>query len=149
MTCPRQFVGFAVLAVGVTACNPGHPSPRSQSASGTNSAPSSIRDVPPADGATRARQAAFLNRIRQADPKNQAVQRAILDEQNRLGLILNDNVDLNSVPALMKTLLTQMAKEFPSQDLAIVAYGPTDPPLMIGTGQFDARTHQMTYTRGF
>jgi len=90
--------------------------------------------------------AAFLNRIRSADPQFQTIQKAVLNEQNELGIILNRNVDLNSVGPLMRSLLTQMAKEFPNQDLTVIAYAPSDPPLKIGTGHLNARTRDMTYT---
>ena len=46
----------------------------------------------------------------------------------------------------MRTLLTQMAKAFPGQDLLVIAYAPSEPPLKIRTAQFNARTRQMTYT---
>jgi hypothetical protein len=90
--------------------------------------------------------AEFLNRIRTADPQFQTIQRAVLNEQNELGIILNRNVDMESIPALMRSLLAQMAKEFPGQDLNVIAYTPTDPPMKIGTGHLNARTREMTYT---
>ncbi len=46
----------------------------------------------------------------------------------------------------MRAILTQMAREFPGQDLTVVAYAPTQPPAGIGTAHLDARTPQMTYT---
>ena len=90
--------------------------------------------------------AEFLNRIRTADPQFQTIQKAMLNEQNELGIILNRNVDTDSIPALMRSLLTQMAKEFPGQDLNVIAYAPSNPPMKIGTGHFNARTREMTYT---
>jgi hypothetical protein len=71
----------------------------------------------------RERQAAFLNRIRQSDPRFQTIQRAHLNENNELGLVLNRDVEMDSIPALMRTMLTEMAKEFPGQDLTVVALG--------------------------
>jgi len=38
-----------------------------------------------------------------------------------------------------------MAKEFPGQDLTVVAYAPSNPPMKIGTARLDARTRQMSY----
>ena len=38
------------------------------------------------------RQADFLNRIRQADPQHRTIDRAMLNEQNELGLILDRSV---------------------------------------------------------
>ena len=92
------------------------------------------------------RQMAFLNRIRDADPQGQTIQRALLNEQNELGLILGRGVEMNKIPELMKTMLTQMAKEFPGEDLTIIAYAPSSPPQKIGTARLNARTRDMTYT---
>ena len=94
----------------------------------------------------RQRQVAFLHQIRQADPRYQTIDKAVLNEQNELGVILNRHVDLDEVRPLMRTLLTQMAKAFPRQDLTIIAYAPTQPPMPIGTARLNARTRQMTYT---
>jgi hypothetical protein len=94
----------------------------------------------------RERQAAFLNRIRQSDPQFSVIERAIFNERNELGLIMDRTVQLEAIPPLMKSLLTQMSREFPGQDLTIVAYAPTQPPVRLGVGRLDARTRQMTYT---
>lgn len=94
----------------------------------------------------QAKRAEFLNRIRSADPQYQVIQRAMLNAQNELGIILKRDVDLKTIPALMRSLLTQMAKEFPGEDLTVIAYTPTDPPMKIGTGHLNASTREMTYT---
>jgi hypothetical protein len=94
----------------------------------------------------RQRQVAFLHRIRQADPRYQTIDKAVLNEQNELGVILNRHVDMDAVRPLMRTLLTQMAKAFPGQNLTVIAYAPTQPPMPIGTAKLNARTRQMTYT---
>ena len=91
------------------------------------------------------RQVAFLNRVRAADPQQQTIDRALLNEQNELGLVLDRSVEMEKIPTLMRTMLTQMAREFPNQDLTIVAYGPSNPPIKVGTAHFDARTRDMTY----
>ena len=98
-------------------------------------------------GSTREHQAAFLNRIRESDPRFQTIQRAVLNENNELGLVLSRNVEMDSIPALMRTMLSEMAREFPNQDLTVIAYAPTQPPMKIGTGRLDSRTRQMSYTR--
>jgi hypothetical protein len=95
---------------------------------------------------TRERQAAFLNRIRQSDPRYQTIEKALINENNELGLILDRSVEMDAIPALMRTMLTEMAKEFPGQDLTVIAYAPTQPPTKIGTARLDARTRQMSYT---
>jgi hypothetical protein len=94
----------------------------------------------------RQRQVAFLHRLRQADPRYQTIEKAVLNEQNELGVILNKHVDMEAVRPLMRTLLTQMAKAFPGHNLAVIAYAPTQPPMSIGTARLNARTRQMTYT---
>jgi hypothetical protein len=100
----------------------------------------------PAASDLRQRQVEFLHRLRQADPRYQTIEKAVLNEQNELGVILNRHVEMEAVRPLMKTLLTQMAKAFPRQNLTVIAYAPSDPPLKIGTARFNARTRQMTYT---
>ena len=94
----------------------------------------------------RQRQVEFLHQIRQADPRYQTIEKAVLNEQNELGVILNRHVDMDDVRPLMRTLLTQMARAFPGQNLTVIAYAPTEPPMKIGTARLNARTRQMTYT---
>jgi hypothetical protein len=94
----------------------------------------------------RQRQIAFLHRLRQADPQYQTIEKTILNEQNELGVILNRHVEMEAVRPLMRTLLTQMAKAFPGQNLTVIAYAPSEPPMKIGTARLHARTRQMTYT---
>jgi hypothetical protein len=96
--------------------------------------------------ALRQRQVAFLHRLRQADPRYQTIEKAMLNEENELGVILNRHVEMEAVRPLMRTLLTQMAKAFPGQNLTVIAYAPTQPPMPIGTARLNARTRQMTYT---
>ena len=91
------------------------------------------------------RQIAFLNRIRDADPQQRVIDRAMLNDQNELGLILDRTVEMNRIPDLMRTFLTQMAREFPGQDLTVVAYAPSDPPRKVGTAHLDSRTKDMNY----
>jgi len=111
--------------------------PSAQQAPGAQ--PSSTRE-------SRDRQMAFLNRIREADPQQRTIDRALLNEQNELGLILDRRVEMDKIPALMRTMLGQMAKEFPGEDLTVIAYTPSNPPRKIGTARLNARTRDMTYT---
>lgn len=90
---------------------------------------------------------AFLNRIREADPQERTIDRALLNEQNELGLVLDRTVEMDKIPALMRTMLGRMAGEFPGQDLTVVAYTPSSPPRKIGTARLNARTRDMTYTQ--
>ncbi|MBV9999299.1 MAG: hypothetical protein JO015_09310 [Verrucomicrobia bacterium] len=97
-------------------------------------------------GDLKQRQAAFLRRLRAADPQHQTIERAVFNQQNELGLILNRSVELDKIPALMRSVLTQMARAFPGQDLTVLAYTPSNPPRTIGTARLNARTRDMTYT---
>jgi hypothetical protein len=99
-----------------------------------------------AEGDLKQRQIAFLNRIRKADPQRQTIERAVFNEQNELGLILNRSVELDKIPALMRSMLVQMARAFPGQDLTVLAYTPSNPPRKIATARLNARTRDMTYT---
>lgn len=92
------------------------------------------------------RQMAFLNRLRQADPQARTIERALLNEQNELGLILDRTVEMDKISALMRTMLTEMAREFPGEDLTVIAYTPSTTPRKIGTARLDVRTRDMTYT---
>ena len=91
------------------------------------------------------RQIEFLNRIRDADPQKQVIDRAMLNDQNELGLILDRSVEMNRIPDLMRTMLTQMAGEFPGQDLTVIAYTPSNPPRKVGTAYLNSRTKEMNY----
>ena len=99
-----------------------------------------------AGASQKQRQAEFLNRLRQADPQFKTIDRAVINGENELGLILDHSVSMDSIPALMRTMLAQMAKEFPGQDLTVIAYAPATPPLRIGTAHLDIRTHEMSYS---
>jgi hypothetical protein len=70
----------------------------------------------------------------------------VFNEQNELGLILNRSVEMDKIPALMRSMLVQMARAFPGQDLTIFAYTPSNPPRKIATARLNARTRDMTYT---
>jgi hypothetical protein len=96
-------------------------------------------------GSVEARRAALLNRIRSSDPQKATIERAVINEKNELGLILSRQTNMDDVPRLMKAMLTQMAEDFPNQDLTVIAYTPTEPPRTIGTARLDASTRDMTY----
>jgi hypothetical protein len=122
-------------------------SPRSEPvASPAESPPPSRAEESTAGTSFKQRQVTFLNRIRDADPQHQVINRALLNERNELGLILDRSVELNRIPDLMRSFLTQMAREFPQQDLTVIAYAPSNPPLKVGTARFNSQTRQMSYT---
>jgi len=118
-----------------------------QSVSSTNTPPVEQNRAaqPDARQDFKQRQLAFLNRIRDADPQQRTIERAMLNEQNELGLILDRNVEMNRIPDLMRMMLTEMAREFPGQDLTVLAYTPSNPPRKIGTAHLDSRTREMNY----
>jgi hypothetical protein len=97
-------------------------------------------------GDLKQHQVAFLKRIRKADPQHSTIERAVFNQQNELGLILNRSVPMDKISALMRSMLVQMAREFPNQDLTVLAYTPSNPPRKIGTARLNARTRDMTYT---
>lgn len=134
---------FAVLGgaavVALAGCDVRPPS----ASSGTNSR-ATEPSVQPQD--VKQRQMAFLNRIREADPQGRTIDRALLNEQNELGLVLDRTVEMDKIPALMRTMLSQMAGEFPGEDLTVLAYTPSNPPHKIGTARLNPRTRDMTYT---
>jgi hypothetical protein len=96
---------------------------------------------------TKERQLEFLNRIREADPQSTTIQRAVMNQENELGLVLGRNVEMDSIPPLMRSMLSQMAREFPGQDLTVIVYAPANPPVKIGTARLDANSGEMTYKR--
>ena len=101
--------------------------------------------APRADASQRARQMELLERIRKADPQFNTIDKAVMNEENDLALILDRRVQLDDVPKLLKAMLGQMVREFPGEDLDVIAYAPSQPPLKIGTGHFDARTREISY----
>lgn len=98
------------------------------------------------DSRQRQKQMELLERIRRADPQNQTIERAFMNEDNDLGVILDRRVQMSDVPKLLRALLAQVAREFPNENLDVIAYAPSQPPLKIGTVHLDARTREMTYT---
>jgi len=131
-------VGGSLLFVG--AC-----SPRSEPAVSPPQAQQSPASQPITGPEFKQRQIAFLNRIRDADPQQRVIDRAMLNEQNELGIILDGNVGMDRIPDLMRMMLTEMAREFPGQDLTVLAYTPSNPPRKIGTAHLDGRTREMNY----
>ncbi len=138
----RALAGLALLTTALlTACDP--PAPPASA----GSKPVSVSQVDDRSaGGIKGRQLAFLNRIREADPQHRTIDKALLNERNELGLILDHSVESDKVPQLLKGMLVQMAKEFPGQDLTVLAYTPSNPPHKIGTARLDARTRNMSYT---
>ena len=140
--CSRALLFCCAIWIGLRACDASPPS--ASPLSGAFEQCSSAQSETEAD--LKQRQISFLNRIRKADPEHHTIERALFNDRNELGLILNRSVELDKIPALMRTMLAQMAHAFPGQDLTILAYAPSNPPRKIGTARLDARTRDMTYT---
>ena len=139
MRTQAPFALLATILMAFGACDAPPPGPTVEASPRTAGG---IRDPE-----SKQRQIAFLNRIRDADPQGRTIDRALLNEQNELGLILDRSVEMDKIPTLMRTMLTQMAKEFPGENLTVLAYTPSDPPHKIGTAHLNAQTRDMTYTQ--
>ena len=143
-TAEKQKSTFAcLLGFLLAGCGPSGPD---QGSGGSDPTPAQSKGRASAAPPQRQRQADFLNRIRQSDPNYQTIEKAVLNENNELGLVLNRSVEMDSIPKLVRSMLTELRKEFPRQDLAVVAYAPSQPPVRIGTGRLDSRSGEMTYT---
>ncbi len=59
----------------------------------------------------------YLNRIRQGDAFNGSIARTLVTDENELGVVLSSGVTLDQVPGLMRQIMTEMAQEFPRQDM--------------------------------
>lgn len=88
----------------------------------------------------------FLNRLRQEDDYSSVIHRTQVDEQNQLGVVLYSSVALESVPDLMRKVMTTMAQEFPHEDVTLAVYQTATPPKRIGTAHVDGQTGEATYT---
>ncbi len=88
----------------------------------------------------------FLNRLRQEDAYSGVIHRTQLTEQNQLGLVLYSSVALETVPDLMRKVMTAMAQEFPHEDVTLAVYQTATPPKRIGTAHLDGQTGEATYT---
>jgi hypothetical protein len=139
------FPGIATMIVAGSLLFVGACSPRSEPAVSPPQAEQSRANQPSTGPEFKQRQIAFLNRIRDADPQQKVIDRAMLNERNELGLILDRTVEMNRIPDLMRTFLTQMTVEFSGQDLTVIAYTPSNPPLKVGTAHLDSRTKEMNY----
>jgi hypothetical protein len=138
---------MAAMAVAALLCGCGKENPtRSQTRSADTGLYASGTDKGTAVTKTlQDRRAQFLNRIRSADPDNKTIERALLNENNELGLVLAKETNMDDVPKLLKAMLAQLDQAFPGQNHTVIAYAPTSPPKKIGTARLDARTRDMTY----
>jgi hypothetical protein len=148
----KRIAGYALVSIFLLGCSPQGTGPTYDSGTRRSADESVLSPEQPvagpraADNNVRRSQMAFLNSIREADPRHQTIDRALMNEENELGIILSRQVNMEDIPTLMRSLLKQMATRFPGEDLTIIAYAPANPPIKIGTARLDARTREMTYT---
>jgi hypothetical protein len=88
----------------------------------------------------------FLNRLRQEDEYSGVIHRTQLNKQNELGVVLYSSVALETVPDLMRKVMTAMAHKFPQEDLTLTVYQVATPPKQIGMAHLDGKTGEATYT---
>ena len=87
----------------------------------------------------------YLNRIRQSDALNTVIDRTLLDGQNQLGVVLFSSVTPDKVPDLMRTIMTEMAKEFPKANVSLNVFASATPPRKMGTAHLNGQTGEVTY----
>jgi hypothetical protein len=138
----KAFFGVTVCLL-VIGCGPQGSAPQRETG---QSSSRSVVVSEPARRNDRDEKVRFLNSIREADPQYQTIQRAVMNDRDELGIVLSRNVAMDDIPKLMQSLLKRMASEFPGQDLTVVAYALSDPPMKIGRARLDASTREMTYT---
>jgi hypothetical protein len=145
---PRATIATSAAVVLATLVACGKPARTQSRSDEVASSERAVRSVAPTgtSGTVDQRRADLLNRIRAADPQKATIERALLNEKNELGLIVNRQTNLDDLPKLMRTMLAEMDKTFPGQDHTVIAYTPTDPPRTLGTARLNARTRDMTYT---
>jgi hypothetical protein len=134
---------WLISAFYICACSPQGTAPQGERGRASESSPSIKQSSNPASESPKLK---FLNRLREADPQHQTIERAVMNQNNELGLVLARNVSMNEIPKLIAGVLKQMAAQFPREDLTVMAYAPANPPIKIGSGHLDARTGKITYT---
>jgi hypothetical protein len=137
--CLLPILGAALLSMAAChktkpASETATPSERQAGAAQAAEAPESIQQ-----------QWTYLNRIRQSDALNSAIDRTMLDEQKHLGVVLSSSVTPDKVPALMRTMMTEMAKEFPRENVTLNVYVSANPLRKMGTAHLDGQTGEVTY----
>ena len=133
---------LGAVLVSVVACHkpkpatePATPSEQQKRAARVAEAPESAR-----------RHWSYLNRIRQDDSLNSLIDRTRLSDEGEVGVILFSSVTPDKVPALMRQVMTEMAQEFPREDVTLSVYVQPSPPRKIGIAHLDGQTGEVTYT---
>lgn len=86
----------------------------------------------------------ILNRIRQDE--SLLIGRTLLNEQNELGLVFDTSVTAEKIPDLMHRVMTEMARDFPHEDITVAAYGSATPPRPLGSAHLNGQTGEITFT---
>lgn len=139
-----SLTGVAALAVaaslGMAACvkpkpvaETATPSPQEKLAARAAVVPKPVQD-----------QWTILNRIRQDE--SLSIGRTMLDDQNQLGVVLAADVAPEKVEGIMRTVLTEMAHDFPKEDVTVGVFQSANPPRKIGVAHLDGKTEEATYT---
>ena len=86
----------------------------------------------------------FLTRLRLADPDYHTILMACLKE-NELNVLLSRFVKPEEIPTLVRGLLAELRKDFPGQDLGVIAFRPVVPLHEAGVGRVNGRTGEISY----
>ncbi len=135
----RPFLLIGLLFVA--ACHRSQPTAEPTTPSTQQKRAERAAAVPPA----RQQQWTYLNRLRQGEAFNSAIARTMVNEKNRLGLVLFSRVQPDEVPELMRKIMAEMAQEFPHQEITLGVYEEAVPPREIGEAQLNGETGETEY----
>ena len=138
--CLRLMLGAALLSL--LACQKIKPEIENPTPSDQQRQAARAAEVPE----STQRKWTHLNRIRQKDAFNTSIDRTLLDDQGQLGIVLYISVAPEKVPALVRDVMTEMAREFPQEDVTLGVYRSASPPQRLGTAHLDGKTGESTYT---
>ena len=148
LRCPLVAYAAALLVAGLislSACHRSKPAAESPTPSEQQVRAERAARAAQVPEATQ-QQWTYLNRIRQSDTLSTSIDRTLLDEQNHLGIVLFSSVTPENVPALLRQVMTGMAKEFPRADLTLDVFQGATPPKKLGTANLNGQTGEVTYT---
>ena len=100
----------------------------------------------PSPRGTNVRYALFLNRMRATDLQDPLIERAMITEQNEIGVVLARSIEADKVADTMRTIVEKMAAEFPGEALTVHAYLASDPARSVGVAKLDSQTREVVYT---
>jgi hypothetical protein len=94
--------------------------------------------------ATEARGIAFLSKMRLADPDYQIFLMACL-KSRELNVLLSGAVSPREIPVLLKGLAGQLSRDFPGEDLVVIAFRPVIPLREAGIARLQGLNGVVTY----